>query len=204
MKLTNHKTLSASSSSSSSFLFESFLSSIESSKYCLTLTFSGESHRLTNLDCFRPEQYLDDTVIMFFIKYFINIHNKQKDFTVFDVAFWKTLSSKDASSVMNFTRRKKTSTRVNIFRERYIIIPINEASHWFVIIICMNISGVSTILLLDSLMDYGLSIYPTVHEKIVAFLQHVCPRTHTHTHTHTHILICICVYSNNCWWMTLT
>lgn len=100
--------------------------------------------------CLATDQYLNDVIIDFYLQY---VHHEmlseaQRARThVFSTFFYKRLTTltsrhrndKDVKLTPAQKRhdRVKTWTKnVNLFEKDYIIIPINEQSHWFLAIIC--------------------------------------------------------------------
>jgi len=96
--------------------------------------------------CLEPEQFLNDVIIDFYLKYlqaglFSNNLLMAKTYT-FSIYFYNRLtmntSSKAAMSRADIMHSnvKKWTKNVNIFEKDFIVIPINDCDHWFVIIIC--------------------------------------------------------------------
>ena len=96
--------------------------------------------------CLEPEQFLNDVIIDFYLKYlqvglFSNNPLMFKTYT-FSIYFYNRLtmntnSKKDISraDIMHGNVKKWTKS-VNIFEKDFIVVPINDCDHWFVIIIC--------------------------------------------------------------------
>lgn len=98
--------------------------------------------------CLGSDNYLNDVIIDFFLKY---VHKEkltelqQNKTHIFSQFFYKRLTTlttvpKDQKS---FTAAQKRHQRVqswtkndNIFEKDFVIVPINEQSHWFLAIIC--------------------------------------------------------------------
>jgi len=125
--------------------------------------------------CLEPEQFLNDVIIDFYLKYlqaglFSNNPLMAKTYT-FSIYFYNRLimntntNSKAAMSRADIMHSnvKKWTKNVNIFEKDFIVIPINDCDHWFVIIICypgltcQKIEGATVMqplmLVLDSLED---------------------------------------------------
>lgn len=100
--------------------------------------------------CLAADQYLNDVIIDFYLQYVQRecLTAEQRPKThVFSTFFYKRLTTlntkqrydKDVKMTAAQKRhdRVKTWTKnVNLFDKDYIIIPINEQSHWFLAIIC--------------------------------------------------------------------
>jgi sentrin-specific protease 7 len=97
--------------------------------------------------CLGSDNYLNDVIIDFYLKY---IHNElltddqRSRSYIFSQFFYKRLTTmtKDSKDI-KLTASQKRHARVanwtknvNIFEKDFVIIPINEQSHWFLAIIC--------------------------------------------------------------------
>ena len=125
--------------------------------------------------CLQTEQYLNDVIIDFYLKY-LQVgkwpDNKMLERTyIFSIYFYSRLTMKSSSSAnipkseIMHNNVKKWTKNVNIFEKDFIVIPINECDHWFVVIICfakspyvkaVNDEGVITrpiMIVMDSLED---------------------------------------------------
>ncbi|KAE9595063.1 putative Ulp1 peptidase [Lupinus albus] len=97
-----------------------------------------------DVELLRPETFINDTIIDFYIKYLKNkIPDREQDrFHFFNCFFFRKLADldKDPSSACDgkaaFQRVRKWTRRVNLFEKDYIIIPINYSLHWSLIVIC--------------------------------------------------------------------
>lgn len=96
--------------------------------------------------CLGAELYLNDVIIDFYLKY---LHQEiltpdQRDKThIFSQFFYKRLTQMNRDKESKLTAPQKRHVRVanwtknvNIFEKDFVIIPINEQSHWFLAIIC--------------------------------------------------------------------
>lgn len=113
----------------------------------------GISINTEDFMCLGADQYLNDVIIDFYLKYvlmeFLTEEQRAKTH-VFSTFFYKrltTLNSKMRSSTYDkdvkltaaqkrHERVKSWTKNVNLFDKDFIIIPINEQSHWFLAIIC--------------------------------------------------------------------
>lgn len=100
--------------------------------------------------CLGLDQYLNDVIIDFFLGYLKNevLNDVERQRThIFSTFFYKRLTTmstrqrhdKDAklsASQKRHARVKNWTKSVNLFDKDYVIIPINEQSHWFLAIIC--------------------------------------------------------------------
>lgn len=101
--------------------------------------------------CLAIDQYLNDVIIDFYIKYLMNerVTEEQRARThVFSCFFYKRLTTMDktrratdkdlklTAAQKRYQRVSKWNKDVDLFKKDFIIIPINEQSHWFLAIIC--------------------------------------------------------------------
>ena len=104
---------------------------------------------LTNVDvdCLRPGIYLNDIIIDFYLRYLYEeiLTEEQRARTyIFNSYFYTRLSKRafgdsrrSESPIERMHSQVKKWTRgIDIFERDYIIIPVNEHSHWFLVIIC--------------------------------------------------------------------
>ncbi|OBZ68651.1 hypothetical protein A0H81_11055 [Grifola frondosa] len=83
-------------------------------------------------------QYLNDTIIEFGLKLWLNdLREKQPDLAeqiyVFSSFFYKKLNIKNKED--GYRSVRKWTSKVDIFKKKYIIVPINENLHWYLAII---------------------------------------------------------------------
>ncbi|KAL0121481.1 hypothetical protein PUN28_006770 [Cardiocondyla obscurior] len=99
--------------------------------------------------CLAEDQFLNDVIIDFYLKYLtleILSETDQHRTHVFSSYFYKRLTSPHAQAGENtasmtpaakrHARVQKWTKNVNIFEKDFVIIPINEHAHWFLAIIC--------------------------------------------------------------------
>lgn len=101
--------------------------------------------------CLAIDQYLNDVIIDFYIKYLLNerLTAEQRARThVFSSFFYKRLTTMDktrratdkdlklTAAQKRYQRVSKWNKDVDLFKKDFIVIPINEQSHWFLAIIC--------------------------------------------------------------------
>ncbi|XP_050301894.1 uncharacterized protein LOC126740074 isoform X2 [Anthonomus grandis grandis] len=114
--------------------------------------------------CLAVDQFLNDIIIDFYLKYlWENMDPEQaKKVHIFSTFFYKRLTTKPGKAHKlkshpyeldaNLTaaekrhlRVKNWTKKVNLFEKDYVIIPINENSHWFLAIVCFpGLSGPQT------------------------------------------------------------
>ncbi|XP_076650247.1 uncharacterized protein LOC143357617 isoform X2 [Halictus rubicundus] len=99
--------------------------------------------------CLGEDQFLNDVIIDFYLKYLtleVLSESDQQRTHVFSSYFYKRLTSPHTQAVESnvplspsakrHARVQKWSKNVNIFEKDFVIIPINEHAHWFLAIIC--------------------------------------------------------------------
>lgn len=109
--------------------------------------------------CLGIDQYLNDVIIDFYLKYLHNelLTEAQRAKThIFSTFFYNTLTNtkllgpsndvKLTAAQKRHERVKNWTKHVNIFEKDFIIVPINQQSHWFLAIICFpSLKGAVTI-----------------------------------------------------------
>lgn len=99
--------------------------------------------------CLGEDQFLNDVIIDFYLKYLtleILSESDQHRTHVFSSYFYKRLTSPHAQAAESsvplspaakrHARVQKWTKNVNIFEKDFVVIPINEHAHWFLAIIC--------------------------------------------------------------------
>ncbi|XP_043675797.1 uncharacterized protein LOC122632713 isoform X1 [Vespula pensylvanica] len=99
--------------------------------------------------CLGEDQFLNDVIIDFYLKYLtleVLSESDQHRTHVFSSYFYKRLTSPHAqagestvplsAAAKRHARVQKWTKNVNIFEKDFIVIPINEHAHWFLAIIC--------------------------------------------------------------------
>ncbi|CAI9784206.1 unnamed protein product [Fraxinus pennsylvanica] len=102
------------------------------------------SMSLRDIDLLRPDTFLNDTIIDFYIKYLKNKQNPDERlrFHFFNSFFFRKLADmdKDPSSAFDgkaaFQRVQKWTRKVNLLDKDFIVIPVNYNYHWSLIVIC--------------------------------------------------------------------
>ncbi|KAK2579020.1 hypothetical protein KPH14_002814 [Odynerus spinipes] len=99
--------------------------------------------------CLGEDQFLNDVIIDFYLKYLtleVLSESDQHRTHVFSSYFYKRLTSPHAqagesavplsAAAKRHARVQKWTKNVNIFEKDFVVIPINEHAHWFLAIIC--------------------------------------------------------------------
>ncbi|XP_062981017.1 sentrin-specific protease 6 isoform X2 [Elgaria multicarinata webbii] len=102
-----------------------------------------------DLHCLNEGEFLNDVIIDFYLKYLVLEKLKKEDadrIHVFSSFFYKRLNQRERRNVQETSKltiqqkrhgRVKTWTRhVDIFEKDFIFVPLNEAAHWFLAVIC--------------------------------------------------------------------
>ncbi|XP_064547590.1 sentrin-specific protease 6 isoform X3 [Drosophila montana] len=102
--------------------------------------------RMEDYVCLTKESYLNDIIIDFYLLWLRNtlIPEAQRERThIFSTFFYKRLTTltrptdvKQTAAQKRHARVQKWTKLVDIFDKDFIIVPINEQSHWFLAIIC--------------------------------------------------------------------
>eukprot|EP00027_Filamoeba_sp_ATCC50430_P005721 CAMPEP_0168545664 /NCGR_PEP_ID=MMETSP0413-20121227/3080_1 /TAXON_ID=136452 /ORGANISM="Filamoeba nolandi, Strain NC-AS-23-1" /LENGTH=575 /DNA_ID=CAMNT_0008575779 /DNA_START=36 /DNA_END=1763 /DNA_ORIENTATION=- len=91
-----------------------------------------------DVDVLKPGEFLNDTVIEFYLKWIyenvVKARLDHQDFYFFNTFFYKKLSDKSGG----YSKVAKWTKGVDIFSKKYIFIPINEKSHWYLAVVCFN------------------------------------------------------------------
>jgi len=129
-------------------------------KYCQYPPDGSGMVSVTNEDynCLEAEQFLNDVIIDFYLKYlqfgeFKSIDQMLNRTHIFTTYFYKRLTTRPngnskgkahpvednpnlSAADKRYDRVKKWTKKVDLFSKDFIIVPINEHAHWFVCIIC--------------------------------------------------------------------
>ncbi|XP_066109961.1 sentrin-specific protease 6 isoform X3 [Saccopteryx bilineata] len=102
-----------------------------------------------DLHCLSEGEFLNDVIIDFYLKYLVLEKLKKEDadrIHVFSSFFYKRLNQRERRNLHETTNlsiqqkrhgRVKTWTRhVDIFEKDFIFVPLNEAAHWFLAVVC--------------------------------------------------------------------
>ncbi|XP_029705420.1 sentrin-specific protease 6 isoform X2 [Takifugu rubripes] len=102
-----------------------------------------------DLHCLNDGEFLNDVIIDFYLKYLVLEKLKKEDalrIHIFSSFFYKRLNQRERRNVADAANlpihkrkhnRVKTWTRhVDLFQKDFIFVPINEAAHWYLAVIC--------------------------------------------------------------------
>ncbi|KAI6367061.1 hypothetical protein MCOR25_004984 [Pyricularia grisea] len=86
-------------------------------------------------------ELLNDSIISFYLQYLHEaVRNKDaeiaKRFYFQSSFFWDRLKSTPNKKGINYEKVKSWTNRVDLFSYDYIVVPVNENSHWYVAVIC--------------------------------------------------------------------
>ena len=126
-------------------------------KYCQYPPTGSSSVSVSTEDyyCLEEESFLNDTTIDFYFKWlqFSILKPEDRDRThIFSTFFYKRLTTRPikqknkvhpveddpklSAADKRYERVKRWTKKMNIFDKDFIVVPINEQSHWFVAVIC--------------------------------------------------------------------
>lgn len=103
-----------------------------------------------DMECLQEGEFLNDVIIEFYLKYLseeiLTPHDRQRTH-IFSSFFYKRLTQREygnhsgneiklSPAEKRHLKVRKWTRRVDLFEKDFIIIPINESSHWYVVIIC--------------------------------------------------------------------
>ncbi|XP_043926037.1 sentrin-specific protease 6 isoform X2 [Protopterus annectens] len=104
-----------------------------------------------DLHCLTEGEFLNDVIIDFYLKYLVLEKLKKQDaerIHIFSSFFYKRLNQRERRNLQETANlslpqkrhgRVKTWTRhVDLFQKDFIFVPINEAAHWFLAVICFS------------------------------------------------------------------
>uniref|UniRef100_A0ACB8GEI9 Uncharacterized protein n=1 Tax=Sphaerodactylus townsendi TaxID=933632 RepID=A0ACB8GEI9_9SAUR len=102
-----------------------------------------------DLHCLNEGEFLNDVIIDFYLKYLVLEKLKKENadrIHIFSSFFYKRLNQRERRNLHEISKltiqqkrhgRVKTWTRhVDIFEKDFIFVPLNEAAHWFLAVIC--------------------------------------------------------------------
>ncbi|MED6109304.1 hypothetical protein PIB30_032173 [Stylosanthes scabra] len=97
-----------------------------------------------DVDLLRPDTFVNDTIIDFYIQYLKNqIQDEEKSrYHFFNSFFFRKLADMDKNPASAsdgkaaFLRVRKWTRKVKLFEKDYIFIPVNFNLHWSLIVIC--------------------------------------------------------------------
>ncbi|XP_068137610.1 sentrin-specific protease 6 isoform X2 [Hyperolius riggenbachi] len=101
-----------------------------------------------DLHCLNEGEFLNDVIIDFYLKYLVleKLRQHADRIHIFSSFFYKRLNQRERRNLQDTANltlqqrrhgRVKTWTRhVDIFQKDFIFVPLNEAAHWFLAVIC--------------------------------------------------------------------
>ncbi|KAF2826682.1 hypothetical protein CC86DRAFT_455383 [Ophiobolus disseminans] len=88
------------------------------------------------------EEMLNDSLIDFYMIWLFDKYKIPKDKVYFfNTYFYTKLTEKTGRSSMNYEAVKRWTAKIDIFGFDYIVVPIHEATHWYLAIIC-NVNNI--------------------------------------------------------------
>lgn len=95
-----------------------------------------------SLKCLSPSRYLNDEVVQFYVKYLYHDYcspELSRKIHIFDNIFHRKLGEtflKDQIEETKWRQLNKWMNSVDLFDKNFLIIPVCQEEHWFVIIVC--------------------------------------------------------------------
>jgi len=90
-----------------------------------------------DLDRFGTDEFLNDNLINFFLRYLeIKQPEQSKRVHFMNTHFYTSMSKRVDSSGINYDAVKSWTRKIDLFSIPYIMIPVNKNAHWFLIIVC--------------------------------------------------------------------
>ncbi|KAL9928467.1 sentrin-specific protease 7-like isoform 1-T1 [Glossina fuscipes fuscipes] len=136
----------------------------------------GISIKTIDYLCLATDQYVNDIIIDFYLKWFydrISKVERARTF-IFSALFYQTLSTfardinfhkhvNETDDEKSYVRVRNWTKNVNLFEKDFIIVPINENSHWFLAIICFpSLKGPVTF---DTHLPFEMPRLPKRHRE---------------------------------------
>ncbi|KAI9343250.1 hypothetical protein BDR26DRAFT_963472 [Obelidium mucronatum] len=95
-----------------------------------------------DLERLQEGEFLNDTLIEFYIRYTTLTYNSDRldKFHIFNTFFFQTLTTKDQGAekltiAHTYKKLQRWTRKIDIFKKRFLIIPINERIHWYLTVI---------------------------------------------------------------------
>ncbi|MCO5589943.1 hypothetical protein L7F22_043912 [Adiantum nelumboides] len=94
----------------------------------------------SDLDRLDPGEFLNDTMIDFGLKYLLEEIRQRdpelcKEIFVFSSFFYNRLNEKKSDRKVGYELVKKWTRKAELFKKKYIVVPINENLHWYLAIL---------------------------------------------------------------------
>lgn len=91
----------------------------------------------TDLQRLDEGEFLNDNLIDFYMIYCFEQHKVPRDKVYFfNTFFYTRLTENTGRASMNYEAVKRWTSKIDIFLYDYIVVPINEDTHWYLAIIC--------------------------------------------------------------------
>lgn len=88
------------------------------------------------------EEFLNDSLIDFYMIYLFKQHKVPSEKVYFfNTYFYTALTTDTGRKSMNYAKVARWTQKIDIFGYDYIVVPINELTHWYLAIIC-NVSSI--------------------------------------------------------------
>ncbi|KAH7067885.1 hypothetical protein FB567DRAFT_252660 [Paraphoma chrysanthemicola] len=89
------------------------------------------------------EEFMNDSLIDFYMIYLFDKSNIPKDKVFFfNTYFFTKLTQNTGRSTINYSAVERWTNKVDVFTYDYIVVPINEQTHWYLAIIC-NVGNIA-------------------------------------------------------------
>lgn len=108
----------------------------------------GISITIPDFQCLAVDEFLNDVIINFYLQFItreVLTDEQEKKTHIFNTFFYEALSNASPQNETDsnlsiaqkrYERVEKWTKHVNLFEKDFIIVPINQHSHWFLAIIC--------------------------------------------------------------------
>ncbi|KAH7396416.1 hypothetical protein BKA66DRAFT_438349 [Pyrenochaeta sp. MPI-SDFR-AT-0127] len=112
------------------------------------------------------EEFLNDSLIDFYMIYLFSKLNVPSDKVYFfNTYFFTQLTKNTGRQSMNYQAVERWTSKIDIFGYDYIVVPINEATHWYLAIIC-NVSKIDRKPVIEDLDDSFAGALEQSHEDL--------------------------------------
>lgn len=97
---------------------------------------------LQDYECLASNRYINDKIVEFYCQYLLNERLTAEQITathIFSSFFFERLTTVpvwEMTAQINYDSVETWTKNVDLFEKEFIIVPINDGSHWFVAIIC--------------------------------------------------------------------
>ncbi|OAL43108.1 hypothetical protein IQ07DRAFT_650386 [Pyrenochaeta sp. DS3sAY3a] len=89
------------------------------------------------------EEFMNDSLIDFYMIYLFKKLNVPSDKVYFfNTYFFTQLTKTNGRNSINYAAVERWTSKIDIFTYDYIVVPINEATHWYLAIVC-NVSNIA-------------------------------------------------------------